>query len=72
MSLTNIFLDKTFHFQKDRKLSILSIENKQDTKLKENNYRSFTTIEPLNITDLNEKSFKPVSVLQTKHEFKIS
>ena len=72
MSLSNIFLDKTFHFNKEKKLSIKSIDNKKVNELKENNYRSFTTIEPLNITDLNEKGFKPGSVNQTKHEFKLS
>lgn len=53
MSLSNILLDKTFHFNKERKLSIKSIDSKKANEIKDNNYRSYTTIEPLNITDLN-------------------
>ncbi len=63
MSLVNIFSNKTFHFNQDRKFSNKSIENKQENNSKENHYRSYTTIEPLNITDLNEKCFKPGSDL---------
>ena len=59
MSLSNIFSDKTFFFNEEKKLSIKSIDNKNKNELKENNYRSLTTIEPLNITDFNKKSFKP-------------